>query len=79
MGDSLEAAFVSFGSGLIFVSLIALFRKDVRLGFNEIFSAVSAKKIAKLRLGAGVLGASLWRCKPMLYQLPGLHYLQLHH
>ena len=58
MGDSLEAAFVSFSSGLVFVSLIALFRKDVRLGFKEIFAAVSAKKIAKWRLGAGVLGAS---------------------
>ena len=58
MGDSLEAAFVSFSSGLVFVSLIALFRKDVRLGFKEILSAVSAKKIAKWRLGAGVLGAS---------------------
>jgi transporter family-2 protein len=58
MGDSLEAAFVSFSSGLVFVSLIALFRKDVRLGFKEILSAVSAKKIAKWRLSAGVLGAS---------------------
>jgi transporter family-2 protein len=58
MSDSLEAAFVSFSSGLVFVSLIALFRKDVRLGFKEILSAVSAKKIAKWRLGAGVLGAS---------------------
>jgi len=58
MCDSLEAAFVSFSSGLVFVSLIALFRKDVRLGFKEILSAVSAKKIAKWRLGAGVLGAS---------------------
>ena len=58
MGDSLEAAFVSFSSGLVFVSLIALFRKDVRLGLKEILSAVSAKKIAKWRLGAGVLGAS---------------------
>jgi transporter family-2 protein len=58
MGDSLEAAFVSFSSGLVFVSLIALFRKDVRLGFKEILYAVSAKQIAKWRLGAGVLGAS---------------------
>jgi transporter family-2 protein len=58
MGDSLEAAFVSFSSGLVFVSLIALFLKDVRLGFKEILSAVSVKKIAKWRLGAGVLGAS---------------------
>jgi bacterial/archaeal transporter family-2 protein len=34
MGDSLEAALVSFGTGLIFVSLISLFRKDVRAGFS---------------------------------------------
>ena len=36
MGDSLEAALVSFGTGLIFVSLISLFRKDVREGFTDI-------------------------------------------
>ena len=58
MGDSLEAAIVSFSTGLVFVSLIALFRKDVRSGFKEIFSAVSAKTLPKWRLGAGVLGAS---------------------
>jgi transporter family-2 protein len=58
MGDSLEAAIVSFTTGLAFVSLIALFRKDVRLGFKEIFSAVSAKTLPRWRLGAGVLGAS---------------------
>jgi len=58
MGDSLEAAIVSFSTGLVFVSLIALFRKDVRLGFKEILSAVSAKTLPKWRLGAGVLGAS---------------------
>jgi transporter family-2 protein len=58
MGDSLEAAIVSFSTGLVFVSLIALFRKDVRLGFKEIFSAVSAKTLPRWRLGAGVLGAS---------------------
>ena len=38
MGDSLEAALVSFGTGLILVSLILLFRKDVRAGFSDIFS-----------------------------------------
>ena len=35
MGDSLEAAIVSFSSGLLFVSLIALSRKDVRAGFKK--------------------------------------------
>jgi transporter family-2 protein len=58
MGDSLEAALVSFGSGLIFVSLISAFRKDVRAGFKDIFKAVKNKDLRRWRLGAGVLGAS---------------------
>ena len=58
MGDSLEAALVSFGSGLIFVSLISAFRKDVRAGFKDIFTAVKNKDLLRWRLGAGVLGAS---------------------
>ena len=58
MGDSLEAAIVSFTTGLLFVSVIALFRKDVRSGFRQIFSAVNLKLLASWRLGAGALGAS---------------------
>ena len=58
MGDSLEAALVSFGTGLIFVSLISLFRKDVRAGFIDIFKAVSSKQLPIWRLTAGILGAS---------------------
>ena len=58
MGDSLEAALVSFGTGLIFVSLISLFRKDVRLGFAGIFKAVVSKQLPIWRLCAGMLGAS---------------------
>jgi transporter family-2 protein len=58
MGDSLESALVSFGSGLIFVSLISAFRKDVRVGFKDIFKAVKKKTLSRWRLGAGVLGAS---------------------
>ena len=58
MGDSLEAAIVSFTTGLLFVSVIALFRKDVRSGFRQIFSAVNLKLLPSWRLGAGALGAS---------------------
>jgi transporter family-2 protein len=58
MGDSLEAALVSFGSGLIFVSLISAFKKDVRAGFSDVFKAVKDKSLSSWRLGAGVLGAS---------------------
>ena len=41
MGDSLEAAVVSFSTGLLFVTAIAIFRKDVRSGFVEIFKAAT--------------------------------------
>ena len=58
IGDSLEAALVSFGTGLIFVSLISLFRKDVREGFTDIFKAVASKQLPMWRLSAGMLGAS---------------------
>jgi transporter family-2 protein len=58
MGDSLEAALVSFGSGLIFVSLIFALRSDVRAGYKQIFLAVKNKKLSYWRLGAGMLGAS---------------------
>ena len=58
MGDSLEAALVSFCTGLIFVSLISLVRADVRAGSRDIFKASKLKQIQSWRLGAGVLGAS---------------------
>ena len=43
MGDSLEAAVVSFSTGLLFVSGIALVRQDVRAGFRQIFTAINLK------------------------------------
>ena len=58
MGDSLEAAIVSFSTGLLFVTLIAVFRKDVRAGFRQIFTATKAGKMQPWTLAAGVLGAS---------------------
>ena len=58
MGDSLEAALVSFGTGLVFISLISFARKDVKVGFKDIFKARKAKQLPSWRLGAGVLGAS---------------------
>jgi transporter family-2 protein len=58
MGDSLVAALVSFGSGLIFVCLISTFRKNIRIGFKQIFKAVKNKDFSYWRLGAGIFGAS---------------------
>ena len=49
---------VSFTSGLIFVTLIVIFRKKTRAGFGLIIAAVKSKKLPPWQLGAGVLGAS---------------------
>ena len=72
MGDSLEAAIVSFSSGLLFVSLIALSRKDVRDGFKEIFIAVKQKKLPPLTLAAGALGASFVAMQTYVVPIAGV-------
>ena len=58
MGDSLEAAIVSFTTGLLFVTLISLSRRQSRVAFGDIFKAVKVKQMKPWTLGAGVLGAS---------------------
>lgn len=72
MGDSLEAALVSFGTGLIFISVISLFRSDVRVGFNYIFKAVALKKLPRWRLLAGVLGASFVAMQTYVVPIAGV-------
>ncbi len=57
MGDALEAALVSFGTGLIFVSLISIVRADVRVGYRDIVKASRSKQLPAWKLGAGILGA----------------------
>ena len=58
IGDSLSAAFISFATGLLFVSLISVFKRDVRIGFGEIIKAVKVKALPSWQLGAGALGAA---------------------
>ena len=72
MGDSLEAAIVSFSSGLLFVSLVALSRKDVRDGFREIFIAVKQVKMPLWTLAAGALGASFVAMQTYVVPIAGV-------
>jgi transporter family-2 protein len=72
MGDPLEAALVSFGTGLIFVSLISLVRADVRAGYRDIFKASKLKLLPFWRLGAGVLGASFVAVSTQVVPIAGV-------
>ena len=72
MGDSLEAAVVSFSTGLLFVTAIAIFRKDVRAGFVQIFKAVNERKMPPWTLAAGALGASFVAMQTYVVPIAGV-------
>ena len=58
LGNSTEAALISFSSGLLIVSIAALFYKPIRTGLSQLRGAVKAKQIPRWRLFAGMLGGT---------------------
>ena len=72
MGDSLEAALVSFSTGLLFVSGIALVRQDVRAGFRQIFTAINLNKMPAWTITAGILGASFVAMQTYVVPIAGV-------
>jgi bacterial/archaeal transporter family-2 protein len=57
-GNPIEAALVSFGSGLIIIALISFFNPAIKNGMRNLRSAVSRKEIPIWALFAGMLGGS---------------------
>jgi predicted PurR-regulated permease PerM len=49
LGNGLEAALVSFGSGLIIIVLISFFNPSIKEGIRNLREAVQEKKIARWR------------------------------
>ena len=72
LGNSTEAALVSFGSGLIVISLIAPFNKSIKEGIKNLRTAVAAKQIPRWRLFAGVLGGSFVALQTQVVPLIGV-------
>lgn len=58
LGNGLEAALVSFGSGLIIIVLISFFNPSIKEGIRNLREAVQEKKIARWKLFAGMLGGT---------------------
>jgi len=54
--NSLEAACISFGSGLIVLMAITYFHEGIKNGLRSIFSAVNSGAIPRWRLFGGALG-----------------------
>jgi transporter family-2 protein len=58
MGNPIEAALVSFGSGLLIISVISFFSPAIKKGLKNLRTAVSKKEIPLWTLFAGMLGGS---------------------
>jgi transporter family-2 protein len=56
LNNGLQAALISFGSGLIVISLVTVFNPKLKTGLRNLREAVQQKKIARWKLLAGTLG-----------------------
>lgn len=70
--NSLEAACISFGSGLIVLLAITYFHKGIRSGFQRLFLAVQFGIISKWRLIGGALGGMVIAIQTHIVPLIGV-------
>lgn len=72
LGNGLQAALVSFTSGLIIIVIIALFNPSIKEGVRTLRRAVVAKEIPPWTLFAGMLGASFVAVQTKIVPLIGV-------
>lgn len=68
----LEAALVSFGSGLIIIAVIAVFNPSIKEGISNLRRAVANKEIAQWKLLAGALGGGFVAIQTQIVPLIGV-------
>lgn len=71
-GNPIEAALVSFGSGLIIISLISFFSPSIKAGMRNLKSAVEKKEIPVWTLFAGMLGGSFVAVQTQIVPIIGV-------
>ena len=72
LNNGLEAALVSFGSGLIIIAMIAVFNPAIKEGVKNLRSAVANKEIAQWKLLAGALGGGFVAIQTHIVPLIGV-------
>ena len=72
LNNGLQAAFVSFGSGLLIILLITPFSSQIKEGIVNLRSAVTKKEIARWKLLAGALGGSFVAIQTQIVPLIGV-------
>lgn len=72
LDNSLEAALVSFGSGLVIITIIAIFNPAIKEGVSNLRGAVARGEIARWKLLAGALGGSFVAIQTQIVPLIGV-------
>ena len=72
LDNGLQAALVSFGSGLIIIAVIALFNPSIKEGIRTLRAAVRTKAIPTWTLFAGMLGGSFVAVQTQIVPLIGV-------
>lgn len=72
INNGLEAALVSFGSGLVIIAVIAMFNPAIKKGLANLRVAVTHGEIARWKLFAGALGGSFVAIQTQIVPLIGV-------
>jgi transporter family-2 protein len=72
LNNGLQAALISFGSGLIIIFVITLFNSKIKEGIKKLRQSVANKEIARWKLFAGALGGSFVAIQSQIVPLIGV-------
>ena len=72
LDNGLQAALISFGSGLIIIFTITLFNSKIKEGIKNLRTAVTNNEIARWKLFAGALGGSFIAIQTQIVPLIGV-------
>jgi transporter family-2 protein len=59
LGNTVQAAFISFSSGLVIILVIAIFNSSIKLGIRRLFQAFKDRKLHWWEFFGGALGGNL--------------------
>ena len=72
LDNGLQAALVSFGSGLLIIALITPFSSQIKDGIKNLRGAIARKEIASWKMFAGALGGSFVAIQTQIVPLIGV-------
>jgi transporter family-2 protein len=72
IGNGVQAALVSFGSGLLIIAVVAIFSPSIKAGARNLKGAVSRRELPKWTLFAGALGGSFVAVQTHIVPLIGV-------